>query len=276
MPNPDHLSSISPEEAKQSEPVLSVNISVDYPGRSGVLRDATVDLFARETIGLVGQSGSGKSTLALAILRLLDHTGARVSGRTLLLGRDLMTMRERELRAVRGRLVGLVPQSPVAALNPAMRIEKQLKEAWRTHSSEPWPEQRERVSALFASVGLHDGKAFLNRYPGEISVGQAQRVLIMMALLHSPPVLIADEPTSALDVITQREVLDLLARSGRERHMSMLFISHDLPAVAGICQKLAILHDGEVVECGPVQSVLSSPSHPYTKRLIEAVPKWTG
>lgn len=264
------------EKPEKTEPVLSVRISVDYPGKEGVLRDASIDLFDRETIGLVGASGSGKSTLALAILRLLDHTGARIGGRTMLLGQDLMTMGERQLQTVRGRLVSLIPQSPAAALNPAMRIGTQLREAWRTHSAEPWSSQQERMAGLFANVGLTPGKAFLKRFPSEISVGQAQRVLIMMALLHSPPVLIADEPTSALDVITQREVLDLLARTGRERHMSMLFISHDLPAVVGLCHRLAILHDGEVVESGPVKSVLSAPRHPYTRRLIEAVPKWTG
>jgi len=111
-------------------------------------------------------------------------------------------------------------------------------------------------------------------FPSQISTGQAQRVLILMALLHSPPLLIADEPTSAIDVITQREVLDLLARTGRERHMSMLFISHDLLAIAGLCHRLAILHEGEIVECGPVKSVLAAPTHPYTKRLVAALPKW--
>ncbi len=171
--------------------------------------------------------------------------------------------------------MSLVPQSPAAALNPALRIGTQLREAWRAHSSEPWSSQEERIAELFATVGLSPGEAFLKRFPSQISVGQAQRVLIMMALLHSPPLLIADEPTSALDLITQREVLDLLARTGQERRMSILFISHDLPAIAGLCHRLAILHEGEIVECGPVKSVLAAPQHPYTKRLIAAVPKWT-
>jgi len=256
------------------EPVLSAEISVDYPERKGVLRCASIEVFRDETLGLVGQSGSGKTTLALAILRLLGHTGAHVYGRTMLLGRDLACANEREWRSVRGRLVGLVPQSPAAALNPALRIGTQLREAWRAHSSEPWAGQRERVSALFENVGLSPGESFLKRFPAEISVGQAQRVLIMMALLHSPPLLIADEPTSALDLITQREVLDLLARTGQQRHMSMLFISHDLVAIAGLCHRLAILHEGEIVECGPVKSVLAAPRHPYTQKLVAAVPKW--
>ncbi len=222
----------------------------------------------------MGQSGSGKSTLALAILGLLGHTGAGVNGRTMLLGRDLMNCGQSRLREVRGRLISLVPQSPLAALNPALRIETQLREAWRAHSREPWSRQKERVARLLEGSGLSSQEAFLRRFPRQLSVGQAQRVLIVMALLHGPPLLIADEPTSALDVITQREVLDLLAGIATDRRMSMLFISHDLPIVAAICHRLAILHQGEIVECGTVKEVLSNPRHPYTQQLIAAAPKW--
>jgi ABC-type dipeptide/oligopeptide/nickel transport system ATPase component len=212
--------------------------------------------------------------MALAILGLLGHTGAVVSGRTMLLGRDLMNCDQTELRDVRGRLISLVPQSPVAALNPALRIETQLREAWRAHSREPWSGQKEPVARLLEGSGLSSPEAFLRSFPRHISVGQAQRVLIVMALLHGPPLLIADEPTSALDVITQREVLDLLANIATGRRMSMLFISHDLPTVAAICQRVAILHMGEIVECGPVKEVLANPQHRYTQQLIAAVPKW--
>jgi oligopeptide transport system ATP-binding protein len=269
LPLPDHGGKISPPA-----PVLSTDISVDYPQKRGVLRGARIEVFPGETVGLVGQSGSGKSTLALAILRLLNHTGARVSGRTMLLGQDLTCCDERRMRDIRGRLASLVPQSPATALNPALRIGTQLREAWLAHSREPWSSQEDRVAKLLTSVGLSPGEAILKRFPSEISVGQAQRVLIAMALLHAPPLLIADEPTSALDVITQREVLDLLTRIGKEHHMSMLFISHDLLTVAALCHRLAILHEGEIVECGPVKEVLNAPKHPYTKRLIAAVPKF--
>ncbi len=212
--------------------------------------------------------------MALAILGLLGHTGAGVSGRTMLLGRDLMVCNQRQLREVRGRLISLVPQSPVAALNPALRIETQLREAWLAHSREPWSCQKEHVARRLERAGLSSAEAFLRRFPRQISVGQAQRVLIAMALLHAPPLLIADEPTSALDVITQREVLDLLANLNAERQMSILFISHDLPTVTAICHRLAILHTGEIVECGPVKQVLANPQHPYTRQLIAAAPKW--
>jgi ABC-type dipeptide/oligopeptide/nickel transport system ATPase component len=212
--------------------------------------------------------------MALAILGLLGHTGAVVSGSMMLLGRDLMDCDQNQLREVRGRLISLVPQSPVAALNPALRVETQLREAWRAHSREPWSGQKERVARLLEGAGLSSPEEFLRRFPRQLSVGQAQRVLIVMALLHAPPLLIADEPTSALDVITQREVLDLLANIAAERQMSMLFISHDLPTVAAICHRLAILHTGEIVECGPVGQMLANPQHSYTRQLIAAAPKW--
>lgn len=255
-------------------PVLSVDLSVDYPEKDGVLRGACVEVSPGEIVGLVGESGSGKSTLALAILKLLDHTGARVRGRLSLLGEELADRKEAEMRSVRGRLVSLIPQSATAALNPALRIGTHLREAWRAHSREPWAGQQERITRLLESAGLPVAERFLRRYPGQISVGQAQRVLIVMALLHSPPLLIADEPTSALDLITQREVLDLLAGLVREHHMGMLFISHDVLVVANLCHRLAILHAGRIAECGPVGQVLRAPQHAYTKQLVAAVPTW--
>ena len=166
------------------------------------------------------------------------------------MGNDCASCDARQLRDMRGRLVSLVPQSPATALNPALRIGTQLYEAWRAHSREPWPAQKENIAHLLETSGLPGEEAFLRRFPGEISIGQAQRVLIVMALLHSPPLLIADEPTSALDVITQKEVLDLLARAAKEHQTSILFISHDLLTIATICHRVAILHKGEIVECG--------------------------
>lgn len=245
---------------------------MDYPQRAGVLRGARVEVSPGEIVGLVGQSGSGKSTLAHAVFRLLSHTGARVHGRASLLGQELMSLPERQLRAIRGRLLSLIPQSPAAALNPALRIETQLREAWRAHSSKPWSPRPHRVTSLLEVAGLSPAEAFLRRFPRQISVGQAQRVLIVMALLHSPALLIADEPTTALDVITQREILDLIVRLAREEQMSMLLISHDLLAVAATCHKLAILHEGEIVECGRVEDVLASPRHRYTRELLDAFP----
>ena len=239
-----------------------------------MLRGASIDVFPGEIVGLVGQSGSGKSTFALAVLRLLDYSGASVRGRIELLGRDLTRCNERQLRDIRGRLASLIPQSPATALNPALRIGTQLREAWRAHSSEPWSGQEQLVTRLLTTVNLSPPEMFLKRFPSELSVGQSQRVLIVMALLHSPPLLIADEPTSALDTIIQREILDLLVRVGKQQKIGILFISHDLPAIAAVCDRLAILHEGKIVECGHLKTVLAAPQHPYTKELIAAVPEW--
>jgi ABC-type dipeptide/oligopeptide/nickel transport system ATPase component len=235
-----------------------------------------LEVLPGEILGLVGQSGSGKSTLAMALMGLLGSREASVHGRIVLAGQEVVGLNDRQMREIRGRLVSLIPQSPSAALNPALRIGTQLREAWIAHAL-GWPvEGRDRVRILLASSGLPGDADFLSRFPSQISIGQAQRILIVMALLHNPALLIADEPTSALDLVTQREVLDLLARINLERRMAILFISHDLLTVSTICHRLAILHEGVVVECGPAAEILSAPQHWYTRQLVAAIPKWSG
>lgn len=254
-----------------THPTLATELWVDYPQKGEVLRGIKVEVRAGEILGLVGESGSGKSTLALAILGLLRHTGAKIRGSMVLNGTDLATYTEAQMRDVRGRMVSLIPQGASGALNPALRIGTQIREAWNAHAKSSWSAETERVSELLASCGLPADAAFLRRFPGQISVGQAQRVLIVMSLLHRPALLIADEPTSALDIITQQEVIELIGGINRDQNMGVLFISHDLPSVAALCRRIAILHDGEIVECGPVDSVLASPKHPYTQKLVAAV-----
>jgi ABC-type dipeptide/oligopeptide/nickel transport system ATPase component len=253
--------------------VLQTDLSVDYRTRPGVLRHVAVQVREGEILGLVGQSGSGKTTFVMALLGLMDESEATVHGSVVINGVDISRMRERDLRHVRGRMVSSIPQNPAAALTPTLRIGGQFREAWLAHAKN-WPgEGLPRARRLLAACGLEGDDMFLRRYPDQISLGQAQRVLISMALLHDPVLLIADEPTSALDLITQREVLDLLTRISAERRMSILFISHDLQAVASLCNTLAILHEGTIVECGATEKVLSSPEHAYTKLLVNAVPR---
>jgi peptide/nickel transport system ATP-binding protein len=255
------------------DPLLSVRLSVGYPGRPQVLRDVVFQLNQGEVLGLVGQSGSGKSTLALSILKLLDLKGGIARGEVLFQGRDLMQLKEKEMRRVRGTGISLVLQSPLSSLNPVLRIGTQLVEAWKAHADGPREIIRGHLLELLRSVSLPAEESFLRRYPQQLSVGQAQRILIALGILHRPRVLIADEPTSALDIITQSEILQLFAHLNRELNMGLLYISHDLLSLASLCHRVAILHEGEIVECGVTERVFQSPEHPYTRRLIESLPR---
>jgi ABC-type glutathione transport system ATPase component len=251
--------------------LLKARISVDYPNKPGVLRDVEFEIGEGEILGLAGESGSGKSTIALALLGLLDHKGANVSGEILFGGRDLLTLNPRDMRRIRGREIALVLQSPLASLNPALRIGTQFAEAWRAHNPDAARSWKTPASELLDRVSLPADEHFLNRYPRQLSVGQAQRVLIAMATLHKPRLLIADEPTSALDAITQSETLALFRRLNRELNMAMLFISHDLLSVASLCSRIAILQRGEIIECGTTEQIFRDPRTEDTRALLQAV-----
>lgn len=254
-------------------PLMSARLSADYTNKPAVLRDVSLQIYPGEILGLVGQSGSGKSTIALALMNLLSFKGGRVTGRVDFCGRDLLGLRESEMRSVRGREISLVLQSPLSSMNPSLKIGTQLEEAWHAHANGGAGECRAAVVRALASASLPQDDEFLKRYPGQISVGQAQRVLIAMAVLHRPALLIADEATSSLDVITQSEILNLFAKLNRENGMSILYISHDLLSVASICHRIVILKDGEVVECESTGTIFRNPSHPYTRQLVAALPK---
>ncbi len=255
-----------------NSPLLSVAISAGYRGRPEVLRDLMLEMQPGEILGFVGESGSGKSTLTLAILRLLDLKRGQASGVIRFKGHDLMEMSEREMRSLRGKDIGLVLQSPLSSLNPALRIGTQLNEAWRAHASD-MKEGRRNIMEALERVRLPNNDEFLRRYPSELSVGQAQRVLIAMAVLHKPALLITDEATSALDVVTQSEILALFSELNREMGMGILYISHDLLSVATICHRIAILYRGQVAECGSIAQIFSEPHHSYTRNLIRALPQ---
>jgi ABC-type dipeptide/oligopeptide/nickel transport system ATPase component len=250
--------------------LLSVSISVDYANKPGVLRGVEFEIGEGEILGLVGESGSGKSTVALALLRLLDHKGGVLTGKILFDGQDLASLSQREMRRLRGREIALILQSPLASLNPAMRIGSQLAEAWRAHSPDK-NQWKQRALELFDLVSLPTDAGFLDRYPRQLSVGQAQRVLIAMASLHRPRLLIADEATSALDAVTQSETLALFRKLNRELGMAMLFISHDLLAVASLCSRIAILRAGRIAESGSTSELFRAPRTEDTRALLEAV-----
>ncbi len=257
----------------QPELLLAAHLTVRYGEKPAVLRDVKFEIQRGEVLGLVGQSGSGKSTMAMAILGLLDRKRAKTEGAITFEGQDLVTLTERELRSLRGRKIALVLQSPLSSLNPALKIRTQLKEAWRAHAKGSSADCESTIRAALESVSLPSSHEFLQKFPSQMSVGQAQRVLIAMAILHRPALLIADEATSALDVITQSEILALFRQLNRRSGMSILYISHDLASVAHICDRIAILHQGQIVETGTTSQVLTQPCHEYTQRLMAAMPK---
>ena len=260
-------------EKPQPEVLLSAHLSVQYGDKPPVLRDVHLEIQRGEIVGLIGQSGSGKSTLAMAILGLLDRKKVNAQGSILFEGSDLLALREAELRSLRGRQVALVLQSPLSSLTPALKIRTQLREAWRAHASGSSAECDSAIRKALESVSLPSDADFLRKYPAQMSVGQAQRVLIAMAVVHRPALLIADEATSALDVITQAEILKLFRELNQNSGMAILYISHDLASVAGICDRVAILHQSQIVESGNTQQVLTTPSHEYTQRLLASMPR---
>jgi ABC-type glutathione transport system ATPase component len=251
--------------------LLTTRLTVDYPNKPGVLRDVQLEIAEGEILGLVGESGSGKSTIALALLRLLQHKGAKIHGEIRFGGRDLLSFKEKEMRGIRGREIALVLQSPLSSLNPVLKIGTQMAEAWRAHKPGAAKQWKEQALGLFNLVSLPSEPSFLDRYPRQLSVGQAQRVLIAMAILHKPRLLIADEPTSALDAITQSEILDLFRRLNRQLNMAMLFISHDLLSVASLCARIAILQQGRVIESGSTEQMFREPKTEDTRALLQAV-----
>jgi ABC-type glutathione transport system ATPase component len=253
-------------------PLLAANLSVDYRNKTGVLRDISLCIDRQEILGLVGQSGSGKSTLSLALMGLLSSKSGSVHGKILFRGKDLLKSSEKDLRAIRGKEISIVLQSPLSALNPALSIGSQLTEAWKAHEPGNAVQGEVSIQSALTSVSLPHEKEFLRRRPSQLSVGQGQRVCIAMAILHRPALLLADEATSALDPITQSEILSLFARLNRELGTAILYISHDLLSVAALCHRICILHEGQIVECGTPGAIFNSPQHEYTRKLVTALP----
>jgi peptide/nickel transport system ATP-binding protein len=257
-----------------SELLLRVaDLRVTYHTGSGgvpAVQGVSFALARGGSLGLAGESGCGKSTLAGAILRLLPK-GTTVEGTIELAGEDVLAMTPGRLRAVRWTAASIVFQGALHALNPVQRVSKQIAEPMLLHRTEPTKAAAgKRVRELLEQVGLPGDRA--DSYPHQLSGGQRQRVLIAMALACDPDLLIADEPTTALDVMVQAQVLDLLAQLRRDRGLSMIFITHDLSVLTDVCDDLAVMYAGRVVEEGPARELFSSPHHPYTRALAAAFP----
>ncbi len=252
-------------------PLLEVqDLSVSF-GSLQAVRGVSFALERGETLAVVGESGSGKSALAMALTGLNRSLGATIGGRVLFEGRDLLSLSERSLRTVRGAEVAMIFQDALSALNPCETVGAQIAETIRLHERVSRAGARARAARLLAEVGLPDPEARLVLYPHEFSGGQRQRVLIAMALACEPKLLIADEPTTALDVTVQAQILSLLSSLQRRRGMGILFISHDLGAVAGITDRVGVMYAGRLVEIGPAADIYAAPRHPYTAGLLASV-----
>jgi oligopeptide/dipeptide ABC transporter ATP-binding protein len=266
-------------------PILDVrHLTVELPTRGAWVKpvnDCSFTLDAGETLGIVGESGSGKTLLSLALMGLEPH-GAQLSGEAWLAARDggqpgaknLLAATKDEMRALRGRDVAMIFQEPMTALNPVMRVGKQVAEAIRVHEPQLGENEIERraLEAL-EKASVPDVARRARQYPHQLSGGLRQRVMIAMALAANPRVLIADEPTTALDVTVQKQILELLANLRRELKLAMLFITHDLGVVAQVADRIAVMYCGRIVETGPALEVLREPRHPYTEGLLRAAPK---
>lgn len=253
-----------------SEPLLRVRLDASY-GATPALRDVRLELQPGEILGLVGASGAGKSTLVLSLLGLLSWHRGHVTGEVALNGQNLLHMPERKLRELRGRRIALIPQSPMTALNSAISLESHFREAWKAHENGAGEAFSSRLKTLLSEVQLPADSDFLRRRPSQISVGQAQRVLIALALLHRPDVVIADEPTSALDPVTQSQIVGLLKRLNRDHGVTFLYVSHDLVSVLQLADRIAVLSQGLIVETLPV-SEIGSARHPATIALLNSLP----
>jgi peptide/nickel transport system ATP-binding protein len=252
------------------EVLLQVALQAGYAGKP-VLHDVRFELHRGEVLGLVGTSGAGKSTLVQSLLGLLPWRGGRVSGEVIFAGQNLLTLADREFRKLRGREIALIPQSPMTALNAAISLQNHFNEAWRAHQKSGRTALARRLQTLLAEVQLPSDPEFLRRRPSQISVGQAQRVLIALALLHRPALIVADEPTSALDPVTQTQIVDLLKKLNRQHGTSLLYISHDLISVLQLSDRIAVLHAGTIVETLPVKEI-GHARHASTLALLNALP----
>jgi len=269
-----------PLSAADGETILSVkDLTVRLPPkmeRENAVENISFDLMAGEMLCIVGESGSGKSVTANAIMGLLPSSVKVTGGSIHFKGHDLVRAGQGVLQGLRGRAVSIIFQDPLSALNPLMTIGRQIMEVMEAHRVGDAASRAAKVVSLLTEVGLPEPEVLQHQYPFQLSGGQRQRVMIAIALALGPDVLIADEPTTALDVTTQAQILDLIRSIQREKKMSVMFITHDFGVVAEIADRVIVMEKGVIVEQGPAAKVLERPEHPYTKKLIAAVPRMIG
>jgi oligopeptide/dipeptide ABC transporter ATP-binding protein len=253
--------------------IRNLNVSFDtFDGQAKALRHVDLDVKESEAVGLVGETGSGKTVLCLSVLRLVPLPGRIVADEIRFRDKNLLALSEGEMDTLRGAAISMIPQSPMTALNPIIKVRRQMADVIRRHHGASRCEAEERASDLLTLVGLPDPRVILEKYPYELSGGMCQRVAIAMAVSSNPALLIADEPTTALDVTVQKQIIRLVKSLRIQLQSSLLWISHDLGVIQQMCDRVVILYAGTIVETGSTDHVLGNPLHPYTRSLIEAIP----
>ena len=264
-------------EPAVDSPLLSVEgLRVHFPTRDGIVRAVDgVDfpVGAGETLGIVGESGSGKTITSLSLLRLAPPPARVVGGRVVFEGEDLLAASPARLAAIRGRQMAMIFQNPATSLNPVLSVGRQLTEILRWHTRMGPKAAMDRAGELLRLVGIGDPLARLKQYPHELSGGMKQRIGIARALLCDPALLLADEPTTALDVTIQAQILDLLAELRARLSMSMILVTHDMGVVARMADRITVMYAGRVCETADAATIFASPQHPYTRALLESVPR---
>jgi len=259
------------------EPLLEVDdLRVQFWTSRGTVyavNGISFEIAAGETLGIVGESGCGKSVTSLALLGLLPRAGRVPTGTATFGGRDLLRLRDRELRRVRGRQISMIFQDPMTSLNPVLTIGRQIREALETHFDMKRKPATARAAELLDRVGIPSPEARLADYPHQFSGGMRQRAMIAMALACRPKLLIADEPTTALDVTIQAQILSILRELVADEHTALILITHDLGVVAGMCERVNVMYAGMFVETGSAEQLFGAPRHPYTLGLLQSVPR---
>ena len=273
---PRKLQRSPPPPQVADEPLLSIrDLRITIAGIH-VVDGVSLSAQQGNILAVVGESGCGKTLTALAILGLLPKAAQRSGGRIMLEGAELSAMGETALQGIRGNRASIIFQEPIASLNPLMRVGAQVEEALRIHRGLSDAEARGQALAMLARVGISDPELRARQYPFELSGGMCQRIMIAAALVCRPRLLIADEPTTALDVTIQAQILDLMKRLRDEVGTTILLITHDMGVVAEMANDVAVMYGGRVIETGRVDDVFASPAHPYTRLLLETVPKLDG